>query len=109
MEPDKNFADDSTLYKLGKNELAVVEKIMQTCNRITDWLKIKTLSANPKKFQVRHLGKMINPINSFVTQNVDVKPKTTIKMRCYKQPFFSASSKKCSHFPEANYINRPYM
>lgn len=109
MQPDKNFADDSTLYKLGKNKLVIVEKIIQACNRITDWFKLKTLSANPKKFQVRHLGKMINPINSLTIHNVDVKPKTTTKMRCYKQPFFSTSSKKCSHFPEADYTNRPYM
>ena len=77
-----------------------MEKIMQACNRITDWFKIKTLSANPKKFQVMNMGKMINPINSLVTHNVDVKPKTTIKMRDYEQHFFPQA---------ANYKNGPYM
>ena len=68
-----------------------MEKIMQACNRITDWFKIKTLM---------NMGKMINPINSLVTHNVDVKPKTTIKMRDYEQHFFPQA---------ANYINGPYM
>ena len=46
-----NFADGSTLNTSGKNEQVVFGKIMQDSNRIIDWFKVHSLSANPKNVQ----------------------------------------------------------
>ena len=39
------------------------------------WFKVNSPSANPKAFQVRFLGEMINLINFLVTDNVEIKAK----------------------------------
>ena len=87
--------------KLGQKEQVVVEKIIEACSRIIDWLKINPLSANAKKFQVIYIGKTIN--NTILTHNVKVKPKTTVKVRGYKHDFSSNSSEKMLPFPEELY------
>lgn len=63
------------LYSPRKNEQVAAEKITEDCNRIVDWFKVNSPSANPKAFQVRFLGEMINLINFLVTDNVEIKAK----------------------------------
>ena len=75
-----NLADDNILYTSGKNEQAVVKKIMQSCNRIIGQRKVNSLPANPKIFHVMFIGKMTNPINSLMIYNAKKKSKTTVTL-----------------------------
>ena len=45
-----NFADDNTLYSVGKNIENVVSDLKTNLVGVMEWFKIKSLKANPGKF-----------------------------------------------------------
>ena len=64
-----SFADDSTPCTSGNNELVVVKKTLPDCNRISNIIEYHYCN------RIMFLGKMIDLINFFMIDNVEVKPK----------------------------------
>ena len=51
-----NFADDNTLYSVGKNIENVISDLKTDLVGVMEWFKINSLKANPGKFQFMVLG-----------------------------------------------------
>ena len=51
-----NFADDNTLYSVGKKIENFISDLKTDLIRVMEWFKINSLRANPGKFQFMVLG-----------------------------------------------------
>ena len=56
-----NFADDNTLYSSNKELEIVFRNLEFNLNNVSAWFNIKSLKANPGKFQFMALGKKDDP------------------------------------------------
>ena len=52
-----NFVEDNTLYSSGIELSSVLENLKHDTKTILKWFRIKSLKANPVKFQFMILGK----------------------------------------------------
>ena len=52
-----NFADDNTIYDCGKDLSNILENLKHDVKILLKWFRIKSLQANPGKFQFMILGK----------------------------------------------------
>ena len=71
-----NFADDNILYSCGERLTEIKENLVSDTKRILNWFRLKSLKANPGKFQFMNLGdkshhKHILKINSIKVEASD--------------------------------------
>ena len=52
-----NFVDDDTLYSYGMELFSILENLKHDMKTTLKWFRIKSLKANPRKFQFMILGK----------------------------------------------------
>ena len=68
-----NFADDNTLYSVGKNIENVISHLKADLVGVMEWFKFNSLKANPGKFQFIVLGnKDERPFNIHIN-NIKIK------------------------------------
>ena len=68
-----NFADNNTLYSVGKNIENVVSDLKIDLVRVMEWFKINSLQANPGKFQLMVLGNKDEISFNIHVNNVKIK------------------------------------
>ena len=52
-----NFVNDDTLYSYGMELFSILENLKHDMKTTLKWFRIKSLKANPRKFQFMILGK----------------------------------------------------
>ena len=68
-----NFADDNTLYSVGKNIENVISDLKTDLVGVMEWFKINSLKANPGKFQFMVLGNKDERSFNIHINNVQIK------------------------------------
>ena len=68
-----NFADDNTLYSVGKNIENFISDLKTDLVRVMEWFKINSLKANPGKFQFMVLGSKDERSFNIHINNVQIK------------------------------------
>ena len=68
-----NFADDNTLYSVGKNIENVISDLKTDLVGVMEWFKINSLKANPGKFQFMVLGYKDERSFNIHINNVQIK------------------------------------
>ena len=68
-----NFADDNTLYNVGKNIDNVISDLKTDLVGVIEWFKINSLKANPGKFQFMVLGNKNERSFTVHINNVNIK------------------------------------
>ena len=68
-----NFADDNTLYSVGKNIENVISDLKTGLVGVMEWFKINSLKANPGKFQFMVLGYKDERSFNIHINNVQIK------------------------------------
>ena len=68
-----NFADDNTLYSVGKNIENVISDLKTDLVGVMEWFKINSLKANPGKFQFMVLGSKDERSFNIHINNVQIK------------------------------------
>ena len=68
-----NFADDNTLYSVGKNFANVISDLKTDLFGLMEWFKINPLKANPGKFQSMVLGIKDERSFNILINNVQIK------------------------------------
>ena len=72
-----NFADDNTLYSVGKNIKNVISDLKADLVGVVEWFKIHSMIANPEKFQFIVLGNQDEDKRSFDIHINNVKIKNS--------------------------------
>ena len=68
-----NFADDNTLYSVGKNIENVISDLKTDLVGVMEWFKINSLKANPGKFQFMVLGNKDERSFNIHINNIKIK------------------------------------
>ena len=68
-----NFADDNTLYSVGKNIENVISDLRTDLVEVMEWFKISSLKANPDKFQFMVFGNKDERSFDIHISNVKIK------------------------------------
>ena len=68
-----NFADDNTLYSVGKNIENIISDLKTNLVGVMEWFKINSLKANPGKFQFMVLGNKDERSFNIHIYNVKIK------------------------------------
>ena len=66
-----NFADDAALYSCSTNFEEATLKLSNDTHLILNWFRIKSMAANPGKFQIMFFGSNID--NSKITFMIEIK------------------------------------
>ena len=90
-ELDENFADDNTLYSVGKNVENVNSDLKTDLVEVMEWFKINSLKANPDKFQFMVFGNKDESSFDIHINNVKIKDSnevTLLGIKINKNPTF---------------------
>ena len=85
-----NFADDNTLYSVGKNIKNVISDLKADLVGVVEWFKIHSMIANPEKFQFIVPGNQDEDKRSFDIHinNVKIKNSTLLGIKFDKNQTF---------------------
>ena len=75
-----NFADDNTLYSVGKNIENVISDLKTDLVGVMEWFKINSLKANPGKFQFMVLGNKNDRSFNIHINNVKIKDSNEVTL-----------------------------
>ena len=75
-----NFADNNTLYSVGKNIENVISDLKTDLIGVMEWFKINSLKANPGKFQFMVLGNKDKRSFNIHINNVKIKKSNEITL-----------------------------